>query len=610
MKHLYIFTLLLISTFCLRAQSIINTSAGTGVAGYTGDGAAATTAQIDYPIGLSADNNGNYYFGDVFNHVVRKVSATGIITTVAGTGIDGSSGDGGQATAANLSWPVDVAVDDAHNLLYICDYMGQHIRKVDLATGIITNVAGTGNNGFSGDGGLAINATMAMPTEINLDTQGNVYFTDKANDRIRKIDVSTGFISTIAGTGIANNSGDGGPALSAEINHPYGIAIDGNNNIYFSAYSNHSVRRIDGITGIVTTVAGIGTAGFSGDGGPGNAAALNFPEGICVDSVGNVYIAELYNYRIRKVDMANNIISTIAGVGSSVSSGDGGDPLLAGMFCTAVDVRKGKVYIADLNHRIRVITNGNPPPPPISLVALSQTDSICSDNNNGTVTVQGSGGLAPYQYKIGNGAYQNNGTFTGLSAGTYTITVKDANGTTTSIQVTISPIPLPVASFTYSQIDNYHVNFTSTSTNATSYQWSFSTGANSTLQNPTGIDFIVEGTYSATLIVTNNCGIDSITLPVIVEKLSGTNENDALSLFGLYPNPANGSTTIKLEATKPIKGAFNIYTVDGQLVYSENIAFNTAYAKTIDLSSVASGIYIVNLLGENINLNKKLIVQK
>jgi PKD repeat protein len=610
MKHLYIFTVLLISAFQLHAQNIINTSAGTGTAGYTGDGAAATAALINYPIGLSADNNGNYYFGDVFNHVVRKVDANGIITTIAGTGVDGSTGDGGQATAANLSWPVDVAVDDVNNLLYICDYMAQHIRKVDLSTGIITNVAGNGNNGFTGDGGQAINASMAMPTEINLDTQGNVYFTDQANDRIRKIDVTTGIVTTIAGNGTAVNSGDGGPALLAGINHPYGIAIDGNNNIFFSAYSNHSVRRIDAVTGIVTTVAGIGSSGYSGDGGPGNAAALNFPEGICVDSVGNLYIAELYNYRIRKVDMANNIISTIAGVGSSVSSGDGGDPLLAGMFCTAVDVRKGKIFISDLNNRVRVITNGNPPPPPISLAAVSQTDSVCSDDNNGTVTVQGSGGLTPYQYKIGNGAYQNSGTFTGLSAGTYTITVQDANGTTTSIQVTISPIPLPVASFTYSQIDNYHVNFTSTSTNATTYQWSFSTGATSTLQNPTDIDFFVEGTYSATLIVTNDCGIDSITMPVIVEKLSGIDENDALSLFGLYPNPANGSATIKLEATKPVKGALNIYTIDGRLAYTENIAFSTTYAKTIDMSGVASGVYIVNVLGENINLNKKLIIQK
>lgn len=610
MKHLYIFSLLLISTFNLHAQSIINTSAGTGTAGYTGDGGAATAALIDYPIGISADNNGNYYFGDVFNHVVRKVDANGIITTVAGTGIDGSTGDGGQATAANLSWPVDVVVDEAHNLLYICDYMAQHIRKVDLSTGIITNVAGTGTNGYSGDGGLAVNASMAMPTEINLDTQGNVYFTDQANDRIRKIDVTTGIISTIAGNGTAINSGDGGPALAAGINHPYGIAIDGNNNIYFSAYSNHSVRRIDGVTGIVTTVAGIGSSGYSGDGGPANLATLNFPEGICVDSVGNLYIAELYNYRIRKVDMATNIISTIAGIGSSTSSGDGGDPLLAGMFCTAVDVRKGKIFISDLNNRVRVITNGNQPPPPISLAALSQTDSICSDDNSGSITVQGSGGLAPYQYKIGNGPYQSSGTFTGLSAGTYTITVQDSNNSTTSIQVTISPIPLPVAGFTYNQIDNYHVNFTSTSTNATSYQWSFSTGASSTLPNPTGIDFIVEGTYSATLIVTNDCGVDSITMPVIVDKLSGINENDALSLFSLYPNPANGSATIKLEATKPIKGALNIYTVYGRLVYSENIAFTTGYIKIIDMSSVATGIYIVNLQGENINLNKKLIVEK
>lgn len=609
MKQIYFVILLSFSTLTISAQSVINTAAGTGIAGYTGNGGAATIAQINYPIGLCADDAGNFYFGDVFNHVVRKVDTNGIITTLAGTTVDGSTGDGGQATAANLSWPVDVILDQPNNRLYICDYMAQHIRKVDLGTGIITNVAGTGSGGYSGDGGPANLAQVNFPTELGLDTQGNLYFTDQANDRIRKIDAVSGIITTIAGIGSPVNSGDGGPALAAGVNHPYGIAIDLSNNIYFSAYSGNTVRRIDGVTGIVTTIAGNGTQASSPD-GPAVTSSLNFPEGICVDSVGNVYIAELYNYKIRKVDMVSGNMTTVAGVGNSTSSGDGGDPLLAGMFCTAVDVRKGKVYIADLNHRIRVITNGNPPPPPITLAALSQTDTICSDDNNGTVTVQATGGITPYEYKIGNGPYQSSGTFTGLSAGIYTITAKDANGSTTTLQITISSTPLPVANFTYQQIDNYHVNFTSTSTNASTYEWSFSTGATSNIENPTGINYIVEGTYSATLIVTNNCGTDTITLPVIVDKLSGVNEDNALSIFSLYPNPGSDAATIKLEATKPIKGRLNILTIEGRLVYTENIAFNGTYNNTIDLSNLSAGVYIVNLLGTNINLNKKLIIEK
>jgi PKD repeat protein len=682
MKQLYFVVLLSFFALTLSAQSVINTAAGTGAAGYTGNGGAAIAAQINYPIGLCADDAGNFYFGDVFNHVVRKVDTNGIITTLAGTTVDGSTGDGGQATAANLSWPVDVILDQPNNRLYICDYMAQHIRKVDLGTGIITNVAGTGAGGFSGDGGPANLAQVNFPTELGLDTQGNLYFTDQANDRIRKIDAVSGIITTIAGIGSPVNSGDGGPALAAGVNHPYGIAIDLNNNIYFSAYTGNIVRRIDGVTGIVTTIAGNGVSGSSPD-GPAATSSLNFPEGICVDSVGNVYIAELYNYKIRKVDMVSGNMTTVAGVGSSTSSGDGGDPLLAGMFCTAVDVRKGKVYIADLNHRIRIVRHSSGPS--FYVTPVTQSTVFCYGDSTGSVTVQGMNGTEPYQYKIENGAYQNSGTFSNLPAGSYTITAKDANGATTTVIITIMQQPpivvtttpsgtinlcggdsiyieiqnngvtyncqwsdgelgtfvylsepgvynvtchdgfgcpatsadiiitnngQPVANFTYQQIDNYHVNFTSTSSNASTYEWSFSTGASSNAQNPTGINYIVEGTYSATLIVTNNCGTDTITLPVIVDKLSGVNENNALSTFSLYPNPGSDATTIKLEATKPIKGRLNILTVEGRLVYTENIAFNGTYSNTIDLSDLSGGVYIVNLLGNNINLNKKLIIEK
>jgi PKD repeat protein len=684
MKYLYLFTFCILIAFYSQGQNIINTMAGTGAAMYTGDGGPATAATINNPIGVAADDAGNLYISDVFNHVIRKVNVNGTITTIAGNGTQGYSGDNGQALLASLNWPVDVVLDNQNNL-YICDYMGQAIRKLNMTTGIITTVAGTGVGGYNGDNIQATLSNVNFPTELALDgTFSNLYFTDQANDRIRKVNLTTGVIYTVAGTGVAVNSGDGGLATAASINHPYGIAIDPSGNIFFSAYSNNSVRKIDAVTGNISNFAGNGSGVSSGDGGPATLAGFSFTEGICSDSVGNIYIAELSGAHIRKVDVVTGIVSTIAGNGQTTYSGDGGDPLLASMWPCAVEVRKGKVYIADLNNRIRVIRNAAPS---FYVTPVTQSTVFCYGDSTGSVTVQGLNGGLPYQYKIGNGPYQNSGTFSGLPAGTYIITAKDSNGATTTVTITITQQPpisvttiptgtinlcqtgldsiyiavqnngvtfdcewtdgtqgtyiylsepgtynvtchdgfgcpatsadiiitntgLPVANFTYSQIDNYHVNFTSTSSNANSYQWSFSSGDTSTNQNPTGINYIVEGTYSATLIVNNNCGTDTITLPVIVDKLSGVNENNALSTFNLYPNPANGSATIKLEATKPIKAQLTILTVDGRLVYTEDIAFNATYAKTIDLAGVAAGVYIINLTGNDINLNRKLIVEK
>ena len=264
------------------ATGIITTLAGTGVAGFNGDSQPATSAQLYYPAGVALDASGNLYIAEYFNHRVRKVdAATGIITTVAGTGISGWNGDNQPATSAQLSGPVGVAVDASGNL-YIADRGNELIRKVNTA-GIITTVA------FS-------------PSEdVAVDASGNVYIADYPGHLVLKMDATTGTISTVAGTGVAGFNGDNQPATSAQLNGPTGLAVDASGNLYIVDYNDSRVRRVDAATGIITAVAGTGDAGFNGDNQPATSAQLNLPVGVAVNASGNVYITDAFNARIRKV---------------------------------------------------------------------------------------------------------------------------------------------------------------------------------------------------------------------------------------------------------------------------------------------------------------------
>ena len=331
----------------------ITTIAGTGEGGFSGDGGAATAAQLKFPYGVAVDGAGNLYIADTGNHRIRKVDSTGTITTIAGTGEGGFSGDGGAATAAQLSFPYDVVVDGAGNL-YIADTSNHRIRKVD-STGTITTIVGTGVGGFSGDGGAATAAQLNSPSGVALDGAGNLYIVDQSNHRIRKVD-STGTITTIAGTGLYGFSGDGGAATAAQLGFPYGVAVDGADNLYIADRSNQRIRKVDS-AGTITTIAGTGEGGFSGDGGPATVAELSSPYGVAVDGAGNLYIVDWFNQRIRKVDSAGTI-TTIAGTDLYGFSGDGGAATAAQLdspIGVAVD-GAGNLYIADTsNHRIRKV---------------------------------------------------------------------------------------------------------------------------------------------------------------------------------------------------------------------------------------------------------------
>ena len=218
---------------------------------------------------MAVDASGNLYIADTGNNRIRKVSATGIITTVAGNGSAGYSGDGGPATSAQLDGPEGVAVDGSGNL-YIADTCNNRIRKVS-ATGIITTVAGNGSAGYSGDGGPATSAQLSLPAGVAVDGSGNLYIADSGNNRIRKVS-ATGIITTVAGNGSPGYSGDGGPATSAQLNQPAGVAVDASGNLYIADSSNNRIRKVSA-TGIITTVAGNGFDGYSGDGGPATSAA-------------------------------------------------------------------------------------------------------------------------------------------------------------------------------------------------------------------------------------------------------------------------------------------------------------------------------------------------
>ena len=338
------------------ATGTISTIAGTGEWGYGGDGGPATQAELRYPSAVTVDGAGSFYIADSGNHRIRKVSAfTGTINTIAGTGEWGYSGDGGPAIEAQLGYPQGVTVDGAGNL-YIADFHNNRIRKVDAATGTINTIAGTGEWGYSGDGGPATRAQLGYPEGVAVDGAGNLYISDSRNNRIRKVSAFTGTISTIAGTGEWGYSGDGGPAIEAQLRYPEGLTVDGAGNLYIA--DGRLVRKVDATTGTISTIAGTGEWGYGGDGGPAIEAQLRYPSGLTVDGAGNLYIADGSNYRIRKVDVCTGTINTIAGTGEQGYSGDGSFATAAKLgYATGIAVgSNGNVYIADIeNHRVRVL---------------------------------------------------------------------------------------------------------------------------------------------------------------------------------------------------------------------------------------------------------------
>ena len=329
------------------SNGVVTTVAGSGGPGFGGDNGAATSAQLFFPSGVAVDSAGNLYIADSANNRIRKVS-NGVIATVAGNGTPGFSGDNGPATSAQLRTPYGVAVDSAGNL-YIPEPYNNRIRKV--SGGVIASVVG---NSLSGDNGPATSAQLSSPNGVAWDSAGNLYIADAS--RIRK--VSKGVITTVAGIGTYGYSGDNGPATSAQLDYPGSVAVDSAGNLYIADTGNHRIRMVS--NGVITTVAGNGTRGFSGDNGPATGAQLNYPGSVAVDSAGNLYIADSYNFRIRKV--SGGAITTVAGNGApGFGGGDNGPATSAPLSLPrgiAVD-SADNLYIAEFNSsRIRKVSGG------------------------------------------------------------------------------------------------------------------------------------------------------------------------------------------------------------------------------------------------------------
>ena len=427
MRHI-VFVLLFLPV--LAKAQIITTVAGNGAYAISGEGGAATIASCD-PQGVFVDGLENIFIADNYNSRVEQVSPAGIINTIAGTGTSGFGGDGGSATAAELYNGLDVAKDAAGNL-YIVDQTNQRIRKV-TTTGVISTFAGTGYGagtgvgGYSGDGAAATLAELYNPYAVAVDAAGNVYIADGGNHRIRKVNTA-GIISTFAGIGSAGFSGDGLQATLAALNEPTGVALDDSGNVFIADANNNRVRKVN-TAGVISTFAGNGTAGYSLDGIAATSSALNAPIRVACSGLGNVYIADELNNRIRKVNSAG-IISTFAGNGTLTYSGDGGPATAAQLSAyggISVDGVEN-VYIADQgNHRVRKVSG---------IVAGSTT--LCVGQTSTFADAVPTGAWSSSNAAIASVGIAT-GIVTGVSSGVATITFTGSGGYATA-QVTINPL--------------------------------------------------------------------------------------------------------------------------------------------------------------------------
>jgi hypothetical protein len=359
MKKFILLLFIFHSSFLILHAQIINTIAGNGVAGYSGDGGQATDAEIWSPSGVFVDKTGNIYISDGLNNRIRKVNTAGIISTIAGNGYNpggngGYSGDGGPATNAELYNPQSICTDALGNV-YIADIKNNRIRKVDNS-GTISTIAGNGHGAFSGDGGAATACELWDPSVVCFDTSGNLYIADAANYRIRMVN-SIGKIITVAGGGL-NYPGDGGPATDAQIGDMYGLYVSDSGNIYISCDGQARICMVN-TSGILYTIGGNGIPGYSGDGGPATDAEFFDQCGIFNDSFGNVYVADASNQRLRMIDYNTGIINTVAGSAGGGFSGDGGPATNAELNGPAdIFVDKfNNLYVSDYyNSRIREVT--------------------------------------------------------------------------------------------------------------------------------------------------------------------------------------------------------------------------------------------------------------
>lgn len=352
-------TLLLLSA--LTAQSfasgwITETVAGNGIQGFQGEGTLATQAQIDNPFGVVRGPDGDIWFCEYTGQRIRKIMKDGTIRTVAGNGEAGYTGDGGPALEASFNLPHEIRFDKDGNL-FVTDMKNHAIRKIDLKTGIISTIAGTGEAGYTGDGGVATKATLKQPHSLQFDQAGDLYICDIGNHVIRKIDMKTGIISTFSGTGKPGATPDGSPIAGTPLKGPRSLDFDADGNLWLATREGNQVFLFDLKANKIFHKAGTGQKGFTGHGGPAREATLSGPKGIAIDAKGDVWLADTESHSVRVIRKATGVLDLVAGTGVK-GDGPDGDALnckmarLHGIFVDA----DGSVYVGDSEaHRVRVL---------------------------------------------------------------------------------------------------------------------------------------------------------------------------------------------------------------------------------------------------------------
>ncbi|MBC7554446.1 MAG: Ig-like domain-containing protein [Taibaiella sp.] len=665
MKNIFSLLLLLIGAYEANCQ-IITTIAGTGSGTYSGDGGPASAAALYYPRNVGTDRNGNVYISDTRNFRVRRINSTGTIATIAGNGTIGFSGDGGPATAAKTYYIHGVAADRSGNV-FLTDRDVNRIRRVNTADTITTFAgSGGGSGGYWGDGGAAAGAGLQNPDGVAVDTAGNVYIADEYNNRIRKVTPS-GIITTIAGNATVGYSGDGGPATAARLGGPRAVAVDDYGNVYIADAGFSRIRKVD-TSGIITTIAGTGSAGFSGDGGPATAAQVGYILGLAISRSGDLYLADNSSSRIRKIS-PSGIITTFAGTGGLGFSGDGGPATAAQLNYpsgVAVDTNEN-VYIADqYNHRIRKVSCTTPTVTitgsatlctgtPVTFtssaagttwsssdttIALVNTAGVVTGVSAGSATITfvatnscGSGyatrsvtvdTVAPSAGTIAGattvcvgtttlltnsvtgGSWSSSnttvasinsaGTVYGITAGSAIITYTVTNGCGSSVATTtvnVNPAPLSAGIITGAAMV-YIGTSTPLNNTVSTGTWSSSAPAIASVNTTSGLVYGVNaGMATISYTVSNSCGSVMATHSInvtdthsIVGQITGTSKG-----ISLFPNPATNAVTIDMHHLKNVKD-LQLINLSGKSIYSAIVTGNLV---TIPLNNVAAGNYTVKV---------------
>lgn len=577
---------------------IISTFAGTGTAGSTGDGGPATAATLNGPWGLAMDAAGNLYVSDYNNYKIRKITPGGVISTYAGTGTAGSAGDGGPATAAEIYRAVGICMDASNNL-YIADSWNHKIRKVSAA-GTMSTVAGNGTSGYSGDGAAATAAKLNYPYDVVVTTTGKVYIADYSNYVVREVTISTGNIATIAGNNSYGYSGDGSIPYLAQLSHPMGLAIDpSESKLYISDHENSRIRMVKMPPNILT-YAGNGTGGYSGDGSAANAAKIKQSSGLFCDNNGNLYIADRFNQVIRMVTPVAYTISgatsMCAGTTSTLTPSVSGASWFSSNTAVAtVDIASGVVtavapgtatiHYTDETGYGHVVVTVN-----AALLAITGTTTLCQGANT-TLSNPTSGGT----WTSGNTAIATagagTGVITGVAAGTSVISYSVGGCNVTTI-VTVSPL---ANAGTISGTNNVcEANTVTLANTATGGTWSSSNITTATISATGLVTGVAAGTVTISYAATNSCGTNYATYAFTVNACPAYATTPGVITEGIsvMPNPSTGNEVwIDLHTALDEPAVVVITDVTGVCVRTMTMSTNTKEQMHLD---VPAGIYFIS----------------